>query len=117
MEISFFDSNDAPLPPSETGIRALHVEPWPDGRRVHVEVQITPFQQRPNLHISIYDAQGQEVASMGAMQIRQTRISYTMHLRQSDTQGEYQLLALLAYPDPDLNLGIVDQAQTTFEVP
>ena len=54
MEIHFHDPSEAPLPPGETRISAVRAEPWPDGRRVSVEVEITPFQQRPNLHISIH---------------------------------------------------------------
>jgi len=116
MEIRFHDPSDAPLPPRETRIRALSVEPWPDGRRLAVEVQITPFQQRPNLHVSVYDAQGREVASLGAMQILQTQIGFTLHLRQPDTRGQYTVAAHLAYPDPDLDLGVVHRVESTFEI-
>ena len=113
MEIQFHDPSQVPLPPGETHIRALSAEPWTDGHRVAVKVQITPFQERPNLHISIYDAQGQEVASVGAIQIRQHQIGYTIHLRQAETSGRYTGVAYLAYPD----LGVVDQAEISFEIP
>jgi hypothetical protein len=116
MEKRFHDPSDTPLPPSDTRIRALTVEPWPDGRRVAVNVQITPFQQRPNLHINVYDAQGREVASLGAMQILQTQIGFTLHLRQPDTRGQYTVAAHLAYPDPDLNLGVVHWIESSFEI-
>jgi hypothetical protein len=117
MEITFHDPDDLPRPPDETRIRALSAEPWPDGRRVGVEVQITPFQERPNLHVCICDAQGREVASAGAMQILQQQIGFTMHLRHPETSGQYKVSVSLAYPDPDLELGVVDQAQTSFEIP
>ena len=116
MEIRFHESGDAPRPPAETRIRALSVEPWPDGRRVGVEVQITPFQQRPNLHVNIYDAQGREVASLGAMQILQTQMGFTLHLRQPDTRGQYTVAAYLAYPDPEPSLGTVHQVEASFEI-
>lgn len=111
----FHDPAETPLPPNEARILALRAEPWPDGRRVYVEVEITPFQQRPNLHIGVYSTDGQEVASAGAMQIRQRQIDLTIHLRHAETKGQYQVSAYLAYADPDL--GLVDQAQTTFEIP
>ena len=117
MEITFHDSGEAPVPPAQTRIRALSAEPWPDGRRVAVDVEITPFQQRPDLRVSICDADGLEVASVAAIQIRQTQIGFTLHLRQPDTRGHYQVTALIAYPDPDLDLGVVDQAETAFEIP
>ena len=117
MEITFHDPNQVPVPPDQTRIRALSAEAWPDGRRIAVDVELTPFQQRPDLHVSIRDADGLEVASVAAMQIRQTQIGFTMHLRQPDTRGEYRVTALIAYPDPDLDMGVVDQAETTFEIP
>jgi hypothetical protein len=114
MEITFHDANEAPQAPSDTRIIVLSAEPWPDGHRVSVQVQLTPYQQRPNLHISICDAQGQEKASVGAVHIRQTQIAFTIHLRHLDTAGQYRVVAYVAYADPDL--GIVDQAETTFEI-
>ena len=115
MGITFFDTSETPLPPSEVRILALSAEPWPDGRRLSVAIETAPFQQRPNLHIGVYDSDGQEVASAGAMQIRERQIELTIHLRRDETKGQYQVSAYLAYADP--GLGLVDQAQTTFEIP
>lgn len=103
MEISFRPPDQMPLPPAETRVQSLHAEPWPDGRRVRVQVEITPFQQRPNLHIRIADAQGFEVTSMVATQILQTRQEFTLHLRQPETQGRYTVAAYLAYPELELD--------------
>jgi hypothetical protein len=114
MEITFHDPNQVPLPPSETRILSVRAELWPDGRRVSVGVQITPFQQRPNLHISVFDAQGQEVVSAGAMQVRQTQQEFTLHLRHLDTKGKYRVSAHIAYPELDLET--TDRVETTFEI-
>ena len=115
MEITFHDPSQRPLPPSEIRICSVIAEPWPDGRRVSVVVQLTPFQQRPNLHTTIRDAQGQEVVSAGVMQVRETQIAFTLHLRQPKTMGKYSVSAYLTYPDLDLE--IVDQAETTLKIP
>jgi hypothetical protein len=117
MEIRFHDPDETPLPPQETRISALQVEPWPDGHRIAVDVQITPFQQRPNLHVLIYDEQGEEVASVAAMQILQRRLGFTLYLRSADTRGRYTVEAHLGYPDPDLNLGVVDSVKRSFVIP
>ena len=42
MDIFFQDPTDIPLPPEEVRIRELTAEPWPDGRRVRVYVELTP---------------------------------------------------------------------------
>lgn len=117
MEISIFDSDDVPVPPSDTRIAALNAQLWPDGRRVAVEVQITPFQERPDLHIHLWDEQGHEVASTSAVQIRQHKIGFTLHLRQTEARSPYQVSAFLVYPDPSYKLGVVDHATTIVQEP
>jgi hypothetical protein len=81
-----------------------------------VQIQLTPFQRRPDVHISITDAQGSEVASLTAIQILQPDVAFTLHLRQADTHGHYTIAARIAYPDPDLNLGMVDRTEAAFEI-
>jgi len=117
MEIGFFDPHDVPVAPQDTRIVSLSAQLWPDGRRVGVEVQITPFQERPDLHIHIQDEQGWELASASAIQIRQHRIGFTLHLRQPKAHGPWQASAFLVYPDPSDALGIVDRATTTVREP
>jgi hypothetical protein len=117
MEISFFDSDDLPVPPRDTRIVALNAQLWPDGRRVGVEVQITPFQERPDLHIHLWDEQGHELASASAVQIRQHQIGFTLHLRQPEAHSRYQVSAFLVYPDPSHKLGVVDRATTVVQGP
>jgi hypothetical protein len=115
-ELRFHDASEAPLPPQETRIEALRIEPWPDGHRVVVALQISPFQQRPNIHVGIYDKDGREVASVSAIQTLQRHLSFTLHLRAADTRGAYTLQAHVVYPDPDLNLGMVDCVEAAFEI-
>ena len=117
MEIDFLDSDELPVPPQDTRIVSLNAQLWPDGRRVGVEVQITPFQQHPDLHILIQDEQGRELASASAVQIRQHRITFTLHLRQTETQGCCQVSAFLVYADPEHKLGVVDRAAAAMKVP
>ena len=116
MEISFFDSDDVAVPPEETRILALDAELWPDGQRVTVEVQITPFQQRPDLHIYIHDEQGHELASTSAIQIQQPHIGFTLHLRLPEAQSGSKVSAFLVYPNPTYDLGIVDRAHCTIDI-
>jgi hypothetical protein len=114
MEIGFTDPDQAPLPPEDTHILSLAAAPSSGGQRVDVHVKITPFQQRPNLHVCIYDERGKEVASVGAIQILQTQLGFTLHLRQPETTGRYMVRAYLIYPDIDL--GVVDEAETGFHI-
>ncbi|MEN8172069.1 MAG: hypothetical protein ABFS03_04235, partial [Chloroflexota bacterium] len=62
MDIFFTDPNDIPLPPDEVHIRKLSAEPWPDKKRVHVNLEISPFQKRPSGEIILTDSDGEEAA-------------------------------------------------------
>ena len=115
MEKSFPIPDQAPLPPDQVRVVALSAAPWPDGRRVRLGVALTPFQQRPNLHLRILDERGREVAAMIVPQLLQTQIELTLHLRQPDTAGQYTAAAYLAYPDLDLDR--LGQAEVGFEIP
>ena len=43
MEFFFPEDNLIRATPAETKITALHADPYPDGRRVHVNVEMTPY--------------------------------------------------------------------------
>ena len=99
MDIFFQDPNDVPLPPEEVRIREFTVEPWPDGRRVRVNVELTPFQKRPNGEINIKNGDGEEVASVSFIETIDPNIQFTMHLRTLETLGEYTITATVFYPN------------------
>ena len=114
MEIPIHNADRIPLPPQETKIHSLSGQAWPDGRRVQVRVETTPFQQRPNLHICILNDQGLEVASMIVTQILRTQLEFTLHLRAPETQGRYTVAAHLTYPD--LELDSLGRIESSFEI-
>ena len=98
MDIFFQDPTDVPLPPKEVRIREFTVEPWPDGRRVRVNVELTPFQKRPNGEINIKNVDEEEVSSVSFIETIDPKMQFTMHLRTLETQGEYSINATVFYP-------------------
>ena len=68
MDIFFQDPSEIPLPPEEVRIREVRAEPWPDGQRVRVYLEVDPFQQRPNADVKITDAAGEEEAQASIKQ-------------------------------------------------
>jgi hypothetical protein len=111
MPIEFPQDEDA-LPPAEVRFIDVHVEPWPDGRRVRVHVQLTPFQQRPNVQVLITDPAGEEVCSANIIETMDNRFVFTLHLRGEPAES-YNLEMQLLYDE----LGIVDQRRLTFSPP
>ncbi len=94
------DPNLKRLPPEQVRILALQAEPYPDGRRVRVTLEITPFETRPHLEVTLRDPQGAEVSTVSLVEPMSWSLEFTMHLRGAQAVGEYTLLARLFYPPP-----------------
>lgn len=129
MEIFFSDPSDIPLPPNEVRIRKFEVSPWPDGRRVRVYLEVTPFQKRPSGKISINNALGDELASINIIETMDPKMEFTLHLRGAKLVGPCTIHASIFYPEEpgDTSSGeeipyqlrkhdVVDHAETRFNL-
>jgi hypothetical protein len=128
MDIFFADPTEVPLPPDEVRIRELHAEPWPDGRRVRVYLEIDPFQKRPNADLVIRDEQGDERAHTHIIESMDRKIEATLHLRGALNNTRFSVHATLYYATINETSGaspgfepiarnVIDQAQASFELP
>lgn len=84
--------------PEETRITSLTAQPYPDGYRLRVNIEMTPFQKRPHLEVVLSDAHQQEVASTSIVEPLSWKIEFTMHMR-GDLDNPYTLQARLFYPE------------------
>lgn len=84
--------------PEETKINALSAKPYPDGRRLRVNLEVTPFQKRPYIEVLLTNADGDEVASTSIVEPLSWKLEFTMHIR-GDLNNPYTLNARLYYPD------------------
>ena len=111
MDFFFPEDNLTRATPQETRITNLNAEPYPDGYRVRVNIETTPFQKRPHIEVWLSDADGEEVASTSIVEPLAWKMEFTMHIR-GDLKNPYKLEARLFYPD-----GPAAEPQTfTFEV-
>lgn len=130
MEIFFADPSEKPLPPEEVRIREIQARPWEDGRRVKVNLEVTPFLKRPSGQVEIRDAAGALVASASIVEAMTPHIEINLHLRAAELQGEFTVLAEIYYlPDIETVLEdedrppvppqrmVVDSAQAVFTLP
>jgi len=108
-----FQQDENALPPEKVQILDLHVEPWPDGKRVRVHITLTPFQQPPDLELTIYNGQKQEVSHVTVVENIDDKLVLTMHLRVTDPQGDYVLEANVSYNE----IGTVTQGDCGFVIP
>jgi len=99
------------LLPQDVRFEDVHVEPWPDGRRVRIHIQITPFKTYPNLDAIISNEDGRESTRASIIETAEDRLVFTMHIRGSRIEGKYKLETTLSYPE----FGVVDQKTIQFE--
>jgi hypothetical protein len=84
--------------PEETRITSLHAEAYPDGRRLRVTLEMTPFQKRPYLEVLLRDADNVDVASAAIVEPLSWKLEITMHVR-GQTRDPHTLEVKLYYPD------------------
>ncbi len=77
-------------------IERMAVQPYPDLARLWVRVQLSPFEQPPNVRLLCLDADGQEAAEMLLVEWREPYISLTMHLKKPNPDADYVMRAELA---------------------
>ena len=98
MDFFFPEDNLNRMTPEETHITALSAEPYPDGYRLRVNIQITPFQKRPYIEVTLKDSDGDEVASSSIVEPLSWKLEFTMHIR-DELKNPYTVEAQLYYPD------------------
>lgn len=127
MEFFFPELNPAeegivPQPPAEMRILELRAEPVQDGGplRLRVYIDVTAFQQRPYIDVTLSDTNGREIASVNIIEPMSRKNVFTMHFPQKawdvvrgpQQTGTFNLSARLFYPEqPDS-----DTRQITFEI-
>jgi len=99
LDLNLVDPSEIPVPPEDVRIRRLDFTPLGDGKRLKVEIDLTPFQQPPSLHIVVEDSLGAEVASTSIIEAMAPRMSFTLHLRQTDPAGIYRAQCTVEYID------------------
>jgi hypothetical protein len=110
--IDFFNPKDVPQPRDLIKIERLEAKPYPDGWRVRVLVEVTPFQERPNLIVRVRSAEGRIVSELSIIETMIRHMEFTVHLRgPSAPAGEYTAAALLYYGEDS------SRVQHSMEVP
>jgi hypothetical protein len=125
LDIFFNDPNVVRLPPEEVRLREVRITPQTATGRVKIHLELTPFQKRPNISVSITSASGKEAARATILETMLTRLELTMHLREPDSGSEYSVETTVFYqkiPQPgeeEVEIQLpepmtVDQRKTTF---
>ena len=104
MDIRMTGPEEIPQPPEKVEIRNLEVEPFPDGKRVKVRVDLTPFLERPMVEVRILGSVGEVLAEATVVECADPSFSLTLHMRSLPPGGEARMLEVqVAYPDLSLS--------------
>ena len=118
MRVNFFDDPlQSPRPREDVRINQLGLHVFPDGRRVAIGFDITPFLERPSIDVTVTNAVGEEAAALTVIEAYETNFSLTMHLRDKEPAQTYTVQAELYYRSPEEGRQTVHIETATFDVP
>ena len=112
MGIEFVDPELLPQQPELVRFKNIFIQCYPDGRRVKVKIEVTPFLQPPDIEIVVYSPDGDQVASASIVEMGSTNLEVTLHLRGKKTSGLHSCKVKLIYTDKKL----VDSREIAFSV-
>ena len=126
--VELSNPENIPLPPEEVKILDFQASPYPDGKRVKLILNFTPFQKNPSAEIVITDSEGKLRSRIQIIETIENESEITMHLPGKQLKGEYTArieafyLAEQTSPDdPDTIEGMIkkpiDRASTRFFIP
>jgi hypothetical protein len=116
MDAFFLDPDVERLPPESIRLLALHTVPLADNCRVHVWLELTPFQKRPEIELTLIAPDGRTCATASIVEPMGWKLELTLHIAhrgQHPAPGTYTLTAVLTYPD----LGELDRRTATLVIP
>jgi len=136
MDDFFLEPDQVLLPPQDVRLDKLEADLWPDRQRLHIFLEFTPFQKRPNADIKLYDSHEEELGSALIIENVSRCLDFNMHFRYPLTEGRYTLRVIVYYEEQYeklsfnrqielLNLGeinlnedplIVDRREITIEI-
>ena len=85
----FEDEDEAPRLPQEVEITEVQVRPLPDGRRVVIQVVLTPFVESPSFDVTILRPDGTTERTLSVVSTMDRMNTLTMHLSRPDRLPEY----------------------------
>ncbi len=89
-DIMFFeDEDEAPRLPREVEITEVQARPLADGRRVVIQVALTPFIESPSFDVTILRSDGTTERTLSVVAAMDRINTLTVHLKRPDRPLEY----------------------------
>jgi hypothetical protein len=93
MEFLLTDPDIKPIPPANTRLLDLRSYLYPDGKRLRVALDQTPFQQKPYIEHTLTDSAGEVVTTTSIVASVVCRLDHTLHIHNTGATiaGVYNL--------------------------
>jgi len=89
-DIMFFeDEDETHRAPEQVEIVEVQARPLPDGRRVVVQVTLTPFIEYPSFDVTLLRPDGTQERTLSVVNTMERTLALTMHLSKPDLAPEY----------------------------
>jgi hypothetical protein len=99
MYLQIEDPSEVPVPPEEVRIKAVELQPYRDGRRVRLMLELTPFQTPPDIAVIVEDGRDQEVSSLSVIAANEATMTLTVHLRDPDAEWPLKFNFVVSYEE------------------
>ncbi len=112
MEFNLTPRDPEARPPHEVRITSIGARPYGDGRRILLHLQLTPFEERPSVHVEVTSPSGRLAGSVSIVESDSPEMELTVHLRGEIEPGLHRIQAFLQYGDQPAQ----DRAETSLEI-
>ena len=117
MRVHFFDDPVAvPRPPEQVRFNQLGLYVYEDRRRIAVGFDISPFQERPSIAVSVDSQNGDEVSALSVIAADRSSFNLTLHLPHNYPYEKCTVHALLYYTKNDGQRMVVDSVTKSLDL-
>jgi hypothetical protein len=113
MNESRLNTPEEPTPPDRVLLRSVEIDPYPDRRRLKIRLELTQFQEPPDIEIVILDSAGEEVANSCIIQPTQNVMQPTIHLRRQPIDEHHTARILIRNDESEIET----QEEKSFLIP
>lgn len=98
-------------------IRDMQLEVSPEGRRVAVDFNLTPFIERPSIQLFVVNAKGEKAGSLTVIETLDNKFGLVVHLRDKEPTETYEIQASVYYASlEDGSRQVVHRLSKTFHI-
>lgn len=100
--IDFFDNSaETPKVREDVRLNKIGLYVYPDGRRIAVGFDMTPFLEPPSVQVTALNQLGMQAGSLTVIQANEANFYLVMHLRDAEPTNPYHISVELFYRTED----------------